>query len=163
MVVTEQTDTALEQAIIKAICADQNLSGKEINVQVKKQAVILKGKVGSLAELSRAEKLASVDGVINVDSSLIAISDGRTENTRDKAIFHEAEQALMRHPVLRESQVQVEVNQGKATLSGTAKTLKQKLEAHRIISEIRGVVTILNLIETPEADNAAGERSDGVD
>ncbi len=159
MVVTEHADAALEKAVLSAISTDQDLS--EISIQVSRQVVILIGHVDSLAELNRAEILAcGVEGAVSVDSSLIAITDGQPDITRDNAILYEAEQALTRHRVLRENQVLVDVHNGKATLTGMVETLKQKLEAHRIISEIRGITTILNLIETAAAENAAGDPED---
>lgn len=163
MVVTKKADTALEQAVSSVIGADQKLSGKGIVVHVREQVVILEGNLGSLAELNRAEKLTlGVDGIKTVDSSPIIIADRRPDPTRDRAILHEAEQALARHPGLRETQVKVAVDEGKATLSGTVEILKQKMEAHRIISEIRGITAILNLIETTATESPANEGPDGI-
>jgi osmotically-inducible protein OsmY len=147
-------DTELEHAVSGAFSADKTLSEKDLTVRVDNQIVFLKGSVDSLAELNRAERLAmGVSGTRIVDSSLINIRNGHPDSDQDKAIRQAAEQALERYPSLRR-QVNISIHQGQATLTGSVETLKEKLEAHQAVSEIRGIASILNLIETAAAENA---------
>jgi osmotically-inducible protein OsmY len=155
-------DEAIEQEVSGAISADEQLSGKEITVRVSRQVAVLKGTLDSLAELNRVERLAvGVDGVRAVDSSLIFIAEESDDWNRDSVILQEAEQALAKQPLLQESRVQVSVNKGRATLTGTSETLKEKLEAHRIISEIKGIASIVNLIEVEAEEHPAGDHTNG--
>jgi hyperosmotically inducible periplasmic protein len=161
MVVTEQADTVLEQAVSRIIHEDPILADKKILIQVSSRVVILEGVVDSLAETSRAQRLAAtVEGVRDVENCINLNTAGRSDPDRDKAILHEAKQALACQPFLQETQIKVD--EGKATLSGAVDTLKQKMKAQQIVSEIRGVTAILNLIEVTAAENPTGDNPDDI-
>lgn len=66
----------------------------------------------------------------------------------DETIYDEVCQVLSDHPAIDASEVEVTVQEGLVTLTGTIESKHQKLEAEWTIDQIPGVVDIINLLRT---------------
>ena len=154
MVITKQATAAIEQAVRDGLQEDRELAGKEIEVQVSGDQVLLQGTVESLAELNRAGRIAAgVREVSQVDNRL-EIDPSRQKD--GKSILAEIKRELQQRPALGRLRINVSVNRGRITLAGTVENLQQKLEVHEIACRSRGAGSILNLLETPGAENESG-------
>jgi hyperosmotically inducible protein len=69
---TRQTDEQLSGEIATRIANDKSLSADAVKVTVNNGVVRLTGMVGKDADKARAERLATVDGVVRVENNLIS-------------------------------------------------------------------------------------------
>ncbi|MDD3887689.1 MAG: BON domain-containing protein [Patescibacteria group bacterium] len=65
-------------------------------------------------------------------------------NRSDKDIYQDIEKAFLEEEDIMTDNVNVEVNEGKVTLSGTVETLEEKQDLEDTISDIPGVALINN-------------------
>jgi hypothetical protein len=73
-----RTEVKLERQIDARLTADEALGGKRLAVDVRGETVILSGQVASEGERRRAEQLALVDGVAEVDNQIVVVPPART-------------------------------------------------------------------------------------
>jgi len=65
-------------------------------------------------------------------------------NRSDKDIYQDVEKAFLEEEDIMTDNVNVEVNEGKVTLSGTVETLEEKQDLEDTISDVPGVALINN-------------------
>ena len=128
-----------------------------IDASVKDGKVTLTGSVASAAQKTRAKSLASVAGVKEVDVYGLKVEgwladDMRKKQVRppkftDETIKTVIEQALMRNPRVNPEKVNVEIDNGKATLSGKVDNLQAKTAAEQEAMNTIGVRRVKNLIK----------------
>jgi osmotically-inducible protein OsmY len=124
-------------------------------VEVEDGKVMLRGKVGSAAEKSRAFGDALVAGVTTVDSSELGVDWSLRDKMRkrreylptsDDEIKKAIEHAFLYDPRVSSYDIHVLVNDGVATLSGVVGSLKSKRAAEEDTESTVGVWRVKNYL-----------------
>jgi osmotically-inducible protein OsmY len=154
-----QSNDELRRNVKDELACEPQIDPKAIAVSAKDGRVTLRGTVGSPREKRAATKAAErVYGVVAVDNKL----EVRPLNERRRDDAHlraDVLQALMLDSVVP-STVDVKVDHGLVTLTGTANWNHQRMEAERVASTIVGnleVVDEIELYHVPSPDPRAVE------
>jgi osmotically-inducible protein OsmY len=139
-------DTELTGDVSDELYWDPKLDSAEIAVAADNGKITLRGTVGSLREKRAAQKAAErVFGVTSVDNQLQVklLNDDRRE---DAELRGDVLQALMLDSLVPKT-VDVKVEDGFVTLTGTANWQYQRDEADLIASNIVGTLDVFDEIE----------------
>jgi len=140
---------------------DPKVDNEAIAVSADDGKITLRGTVGSLREKREAKKAAQrVFGVISVDNKLQVRLMGDSKRA-DADIRGDLLQALMLDSFVP-STVDVKVDDGFATLTGTAEWQYQRDEAELIASAIVGILDISDEIKLVNATPKAGDVKDSI-
>lgn len=136
-------DLRLRDAVVRQLDWDSQFDAGEIGVSARKGAVTLTGSIDSYAGKLAAERAVKrVRGVRTVANDLqVTLRHERG----DAEIAADAAQVLNMRPTLPED-VQAVVHSGHVTLTGTVRTLFQRVIAERAVRHIRGVKGVVNRI-----------------
>lgn len=145
-------DKQIRQNIMDELDFDPSIDAAHVGVAVENGIATLTGHVGSYTERVAAEKAAQkVRGVRGVVEEIKVRFGGETP-PRDEDLARRAVQMLDWSVTVPRNAVQVKVQDGWVTLSGTVHWQYQKEEAYRAIRRLAGVAGIVNTVEvTPEA------------
>lgn len=149
------TDRSITEAIEDELLFDQGVPLNEIAVKTTMNGVVtLSGTVDNLLAKERAVKIAeTVRGVRSViDKIEVDPYWGRS----DWQIEQDTEEALLRDTATDSWEIEVDVEDNRATLTGTVESWQEKNLAGTVVKGVRGVEAIDNLI----AVDYATERSD---
>lgn len=139
-------DQQIRQNIIDELDFDPSIDAAHVGVAVENGIVTLTGHVGSYTERVAAEKAAQkVRGVRGVVEE-IKVRFGDETPPRDEDLARRAVQMLDWSVTVPRNAVQVKVQDGWVTLSGTLGWQYQKEEAGRAIRRLAGVAGIVNTI-----------------
>ena len=139
-------DKQIRQNVIDELDFDPSIDAAHIGVAVDDQIVTLTGHVASYAERVAAEKAArKVRGVRGVVEAIKVRLAGQAP-PRDADLAQRAVQMLDWSATVPRRAVQVQVQDGWVTLSGTVDWQYQKEEAYRAIRRLAGVAGIINTI-----------------
>lgn len=135
-----------------------NLNSFDINTDVKNGTVILTGKVDNSVDKALAEELvASLEGVTEVENNLTVVSaenpkqdDEMMQKLRDSKV-----ETVVKTRLLFESQVsgldiEVEVNSGTVTLTGSVDSDSERDLAVAIAKNTDDVTSVINKLELKE-------------
>ncbi len=140
------TNPDLEQHVKNALDWEPSVDARDVGVSVAEGVVTLRGKVGSYAEKSAAERAAlRVYGVKAVANDLNVRLTVGYERT-DTDIAQAAVAALKWHTMLPRDRVTVAVSNGWMTLKGTLEWQYQKDAAARAVRDLTGVTGVANEI-----------------
>ena len=152
-------DAALVHDVTNELAWDPKVDNASVAVDAEEGRVTLRGTVGSLREKREAKTAAErVAGVVSVDNQLQVrlMSDGKRA---DSELRGDILQALMLDSLVP-STVDVKVESGFATLTGSADWQYQRDEAVLVASNIVGTLDVYDAIELehpePSADAIAG-------
>jgi osmotically-inducible protein OsmY len=138
------SDTSLQRAVMKALSRNPRVRADEIAVQARGGDVILRGTVGTLVQKDEAaDTTRAVRGVRRVEDRLavrLMGIDGRADADTEAAVFD----ALMADERLHANEIDVEVRDGRVTLSGPAEHPVQREIAERIALGVPGVLHVEN-------------------
>ncbi len=136
------TPQNIADAVDTALQKDDGVKANRITVAPAENYVVLGGTVGSLEEKQRAERVAeTVKGVEQVTNNMIVqVEDQRS----DKAIRYDVEAALKLNPATRSYNVDVEVNDGRVSLTGEVERWETFGLIGQIASGVRGVTAVDN-------------------
>jgi osmotically-inducible protein OsmY len=138
------TDTEIKAFIENMYLWNTSIESSKIAVRVNKGIVSLKGTVGSLWEMARAEDLADdIIGVMEVVNGLAVVP---TESYLDEQIAKRITNAFERSIVINIHKVTVGVKNGKVTLSGKVSSWFGRNRAQYITMFTAGVTSVENLI-----------------
>jgi len=141
-----RSNKSLADVVTAELYWDPLLDARTIAVPADDGKVTMRGTVGTLAEKHEAKAAAErVFGIVSVDNGLevqLIDSDAARNDAKTRA---DILQAMMRNRVVPSS-VNVEVEAGVATLSGTAALPYQRDEAKTLASAVQGVVGIVDEI-----------------
>lgn len=139
------TDQGIVDAVENEILFDLSTPLNKIDVSVTDGIVELTGTVNNLLAKDRAGKLAeTVKGVRSVSNRIeVRPYWGRM----DWQIENDAEEALVYDSATDSWEIDVEVTDNKATLTGTVDSWQEKQLAAKIVKGVRGVAAIDNRIE----------------
>ena len=160
----------IEQAIKFSVLLDP---ASIIDVSVDSGDVSLSGSVGSASEKARAEVLAWVAGVNNVNIEELNVVDWADASARrntkwpdvsDTDVQQAVNDALLYDPRTLSFNVDVSVDNGTVTLRGTVDNLKAKRSAEQDARNTVGVWSVNNRLmvqlDTPPTDSEIEDRID---
>ncbi|NBC66263.1 MAG: BON domain-containing protein, partial [Bacteroidetes bacterium] len=166
---TNRSDDEILGDVQASLVWNNRLEDGLINVDVTDGVVELSGTVGSLFEKNLAKEIARVAGVTDVNAVNLDVKSWMREETErqdfladksDADIERAVNDALAVHPRIDAANIEVSVNNGIATLTGTVDNLKTARAAAETASNTRGVIaTEQNLsvdnqiVVTPDVDS----------
>lgn len=143
---TKVKDTATDMYITSAtkarLLTDSETPGTDINVDTDRGVVTLFGTVPSVESKRKAETEArKVSGVTKVVNELQVVPSGvkKEVSKRDSQIEDDATQAVKADRSLKDADIQVEVRDGVARLSGTVPSADVKMAAVSKVKKVDGV------------------------
>lgn len=136
-------DKEIKSNIENSLTWNIDIDATKIDVEVKNNVVTLSGTSDSYWKKYRAEELADVTGVYRIINN-IAVAP--TEKVDDEQIAKNVAQALDRNLIVNEDKVEVKVEEGKVTLTGTASSWTEFRSAEESAYLTLGVKDIDNQI-----------------
>jgi osmotically-inducible protein OsmY len=154
------TDKEIQQAVLRELEREPQVSSTEIGVSVKDGVVTLSGFVDSYAKKYAAERAAKrvygVKAVANDVEVKLALGSERP----DPDIARAAAQALESHITVPAEQIKVTVYNGFVTLEGAVDWQYQKEAAEsavRYLTGVRGVTNLIRVKSRVPAEDVAAE------
>ena len=149
-------DMTLQAMVMDELAWTPNIDAAHIGVAAQNGVVTLNGIVSSLAEKVAAEQAARrVKGVQGIAQKIVVRLPQAHRHT-DEEIADRALKVLNWDLEVPDEQIQVKVENGIVTLTGTVTYQFQRAAADRGIRRLGGVTDIVNLIEIrPSADQVA--------
>ncbi|MDA3971387.1 MAG: BON domain-containing protein [Desulfobulbaceae bacterium] len=150
---TDRPDLEIKKEIEALLENDVRVDDYLIKVEVKNSKVILSGTVGSLAEKSRANNDAYVGGVSSVDSVALKIEWWARDKMRRKSAYvtrsddqikKAVKDAFRYDPRVFSFNPDVDVDNGRVTLSSVVDNLKAKEAAEQDARNVIGVWRVKN-------------------
>lgn len=150
------SDTAVTDAVETELAHDPAVSPARLDVHTDGGIVTLEGRALSLLEKNRAERIAeTVRGVRSVINLVQVRPSGALP---DEAIREEVEKAFLADPAIDASEVEVSVENGITTLSGSVDSWAERSLLVKATGSVRGVTEIVDRIDVdPPEDRPAAE------
>jgi len=140
---------------LRARVAEQlaEVEAGDVEVEVHDSVVTLAGNVNESSQKYRAELIAlNIEGVREVKNQLTVDPAPAPQSTGDEAVAQDVELALYRSKAFDMDAVGVEVEpEGLVRLTGTVRSLAEKLLAERLAKEVAGVQTVVNGLRVSDA------------
>lgn len=155
-----RSDTEIRNEIESAFAWNNRLDAELIEIEVNDGNVELTGSVGSLTEKSLATTIAHVAGVTEVNSAGLEISPELRDEMRDANFLVDKSsediekaicEAMKRDPRVNQEAIEIDVNQGIATLSGSVSNLKAARAAAEIARNTHGVISTRDRVSVENA------------
>ena len=145
----QQVDDAAITAQVKTkLAADPEINPFNIDVDTDDGVVTLRGQVEDPEAKTEAGKLArGTSGVRSVHNEITVGETTAEARVEDTVLVTEIEGRIAADPDLSVSNIDVDVNQGVVTLSGTVKTDAARMRAAQIAEKVDGVVRVQNDLE----------------
>jgi len=144
-------DSAITARVKTALIGDKRIKARKIDVDTLEQVVALTGMVGSEAEAEIAVTVAGrVSYVRDVKNFLQVGSKSVGQSIDDKVIWSKIKGKLIREKGIRSLNVDVDVNKGVVTVTGTVVTADQKAKILGIARKTAGVVNVFDNILVQE-------------
>jgi osmotically-inducible protein OsmY len=174
----QRPDRELEREIEAILAWDALIDDDQVEVTVEDGNARLGGYVASLAEKRRAAEQAWIPGVETLDTSSLGVTawtrDPRFRKRKyarldqpDAAVADAVRDALVRDPRVPAEDIRVEVDGGKATLTGGVDNLFSKRAAGDTAHNTLGVYRVVNRIRvrpgTPTAETLRDRVGDAID
>ncbi|MEZ5464626.1 MAG: BON domain-containing protein [Lysobacteraceae bacterium] len=158
---TEQavSDARLEGQIATAILFNKHLNPFEISVEVEHGTAVLTGTVDEAIDKDLAERVAkNAKGIAKVDNRIAVDGNWKPSEAKggerdfgdivsDASISTSVKSRLLWNEVTDGTDIEVDTNMGKVTLTGTATTANEKTVAGRLAMGTDGVIAVDNRIE----------------
>jgi hyperosmotically inducible protein len=136
------TDIEIKSNIESVLLWQPNIDSTDINITAENGWVILRGSVDAFWKKVRAEELAlGLNGVLGVTDELAVVP---TEKYTDKTIAEDIESAMERNFNIVVDLIDVEVENGKVTLTGSVTSLPAFRAAQKIAENTPGVLMVDN-------------------
>lgn len=146
--VGEQTDDAIVTSRVAArIARDPELPKHEIDVDVLKGHVTLRGEVPDAHTSMHAERLArETEGVVSVENRLLIVSKTELEDEPDGdgAITARVHDRLTNDPEVKSRNIDVDTQDAVVTLSGIVENERAREEAVRLAADTEGVARVVD-------------------
>lgn len=139
------SDSEIQIRLLNRLLWNPNIESSGIDVTVDRGTVILRGTTDAYWKKMRAEEIAyDIQGVVHVSNELVVVP---THTYADKAIAQDIMAALQRNFELDHHRIDINVDNGRVTLSGTVYDLREVHKAYRIARFTRGVRDVVNLLK----------------
>lgn len=139
--VTVPSDADIKKNIESILAWDNDIDVTEIDVSVSNGVVTLEGNVDAYWKLYHLERKADVMGVINIVNKVAVVP---TEDVLDEDIASDVEDALERNVSVDVDDVNVKVENGEVTLTGTVPSWNSYNSAENAAFYTLGVVAVDN-------------------
>jgi osmotically-inducible protein OsmY len=137
-------DLEVRNAVLAAFLQDPRLAATNPTVEVDHGLALLSGTVASLQAKAAAEQTArNTAGVWDVRNQLKVRPPNAPDDQRLKQTV---EKALRRDPFIAAPLITAKVSGGVVSLGGSVQTSYQRSRAEEIVSRLRGVVKVKNLL-----------------
>jgi len=139
------SDAYVTSATKMKLLADSRVPGLDVNVDTRAGEVTLFGVVPSKESKSAAEEIAkSVSGVRTVKNELQVVPEKRQEAVKaaDGEIEKRVERAIEGNDSLKDANIDVEVHDGVARLTGTVERPEQRMAAAVVARQAAGVKAV---------------------
>ncbi|KAI3603172.1 Osmotically inducible protein Y precursor (plasmid) [Cupriavidus necator H850] len=143
-----KTDHQIQKDVTDELDWDPAIDAASIGVEVHEGIVTLNGHLSSYAEKLAAER--AVERVSGVRAVVIKLDVHPPGAFMDEAIAEAARDALQWHVHVPADAIKVRVEQGWITLSGNVDWGYQRRLAERTVSQLRGVIGVVNNIRMNE-------------
>jgi osmotically-inducible protein OsmY len=141
-------DSQLKQDILDELEFEPSIDANDIGVTVEDGIVTLSGHVPNYSQKLAVERLVShLKGVRGVAEDIEVRYPGGVPGTADDEVATRVANTLKWSTLVPDGRVQVKVEEGWVTLTGTLDWNYQKVGAADAIRDIKGVVGISNQIE----------------
>lgn len=153
---SKETGKGIEQQIRSKLLTDPRIRSTSLSVDEDEGKVTLSGKVDSLLASEAAVWIAkSTPGVTRVISKLEVQP---SEKHTDQQIGRRVESLLASEAQLNAERMDITVEEGKVTLSGTVSSYGQRGLAENTVARVQGVKSIENrlAVEVPERETLEG-------
>lgn len=145
-VATIKSDREVQEDVLLELRWDSRVSETEIGVEVDHGIVTLTGTVDSYAKKLAAKEAAHrVVGVLDVADDVRVKLPGSPKRT-DTQIAQAIRFALEWDALLPDQKIRSTVSEGWVTLEGEVSTLREKLDAERVVRGLPGVEVVTNRI-----------------
>lgn len=135
-------DLEIEESVRSFLIWNTQVNSNDINVVVDKSVVELNGSVYSYHELKLAEEIASnVNGVSEVRNNLVV---NTRHDVNDEMIADNVYDALDADPLVNTDDIEVSIDRGLVTISGSVQDYAAANAAHDALLYIPGVRGIVN-------------------
>jgi osmotically-inducible protein OsmY len=132
------SDAEIQASIESVLLWQPDIDSLDIDVSVENGSVILRGSVDAYWKKVRAEELAlALSGVSSIRNELAVVPTGAFT---DKAIAGDIESALKRNVGVDVDSIDVRVENGKVTLSGSVSSPPALIAAEKIVENTPGVI-----------------------
>ena len=153
--ITEQ----IKQNVVNHLCWDSRVDASDIKVEISGNKVTLSGTVPTYgARRAALEDALFVAGVNSVENNVTVRYPPEIQIPNDEEIKSNAENTLMWNPNVDESNIKVTANKGIVTLEGTTGSFWQKMKAEELVSEINGVISVVNMLAVVPSTKALDEK-----
>lgn len=156
----ENSDTWVSMKVKTALVFHRNVNAGKTEVSVKDGIVTLKGEAASQAQKElTAEYAKDVEGVKDVKNEMtvakISEKPSQTvgEKIDDASITAQVKMTLLSHRSTSMLNTKVTTNEGVVTVSGQAKNAAEKSLVTKFVTDINGVVSVVNNMTIDEAKN----------
>ena len=153
----ESGDTLIKRKVNLSLLFHNNINFNKTAVEVKDGIVTLKGEASNMAQKELAAEYAKdIEGVKDVknDMTLAAVPEPaeRTEEQKidDASVTAQVKTALMTHLSTSTVRTKVETREGYVTLTGIAKNDAEKYLVTKLVTDIRGVTGVRNIMTVEE-------------
>ena len=135
-------DQEIASMIAKQIAWNHSTSTEEVDTTVDKGVVKLQGNVDAYWKKFRIEQMASeVKGVLEIDNQISVVP---TKNVVDEVIAEDITRAFDRSKLVDLAEIDIRVEKGKVTLSGTCHTPIARLQALETARNTLGVKDVVD-------------------
>jgi osmotically-inducible protein OsmY len=132
-----RSDAQIKTQVEKAVFWNSDMADAEVDVEISKGDVLLKGVVDSYWKKEEAEEIVSrIFGVRSVDNHLTIVP---TNDYQDIEIAEDIRRAVDRNLMLKADQVQIKVEDGIVSLSGQVASQFARRQAREIAAHTAGV------------------------
>lgn len=149
----------IKQNVVNHLCWDSRIDASDIKVEVFGNKVTLSGTVPTYgARRAALEDALLVAGVNSVENNVTVRYPPEIQIPNDEEIKSNAENTLMWNPNVDESNIKVTANKGIITLEGTTSSFWKKMKAEELVSEINGVISVVNMLAVVPSTKALDEK-----
>ncbi len=142
------SDSEIQIRLLNRLLWNPNIEASGVDVTVDKGTVILKGTTDTYWKKMLAEEIAhDIEGVVHVSNELAVVP---THDYDDKAIAQDIMAALGRNFELDHQRIEIDVDSGRVTLSGTVHDQRGVHAAYRVARFTRGVRDVVNLLKVQQ-------------
>jgi hyperosmotically inducible periplasmic protein len=159
----EHSDGWLSTKVKTTLLFHRNVSASATDVYVKDGVVSLRGEASSLAQKElTAEYARDVEGVKEVKNEMtVATKPAKTGETMgekidDASITAQVKSSLLSHRSTSALKTKVKTSEGVVTVSGIAKNAAEKSLVTKLVSDINGVVSVVNNMTIEVASSSSG-------
>jgi hyperosmotically inducible protein len=144
-------DLEQKTVINDALSKNAELQDKHIDVQVKNGIVTMGGSLESSAQKYSAEQIAwQASGVQGVINNISITSGPAAPETADEKLARRVEFELYSTRAVSLKNIQIEVRNGTATLTGDARSRAERLLAEKIAQSVEGIRKVVNNLAAPD-------------